>query len=115
VRIDGRALVASDVALMMAAMKLARLRFNPTHEDSWVDLAGYAACGMDVAFKPSNEDAFKPPLRVVPEISNGGWVGDMYRCGDEEGLAEWQGRIGAKPHAAHSYGRDNGQWCDGYD
>lgn len=40
---------ATDVALMMAAMKMARLSFNPTHEDSWIDLAGYAACGMEIS------------------------------------------------------------------
>jgi hypothetical protein len=34
-----------DVAMMMADLKLARLEHTPTHEDSWVDLAGYAACG----------------------------------------------------------------------
>lgn len=49
VTIDGRQLVASDVALLMAGMKLARLRFNPNHDDSWIDLAGYAACGMETA------------------------------------------------------------------
>lgn len=42
---------ATDVALMMAGMKAARLSHNPTHEDSWVDLAGYAACGMDIALR----------------------------------------------------------------
>ena len=49
VRIDGYMVTATDVALLMAGMKLARLRHNHDHEDSWVDLAGYAACGMDVA------------------------------------------------------------------
>jgi hypothetical protein len=34
---------------MMALMKIARLATNPAHEDSWVDLAGYAACGASVA------------------------------------------------------------------
>ncbi len=42
---------AVDVAAMMAGMKLARLSFNPAHEDSWIDLAGYAACGMEIALK----------------------------------------------------------------
>ena len=34
-----------DVAIMMKLMKVARLSTNPTHVDSWVDSAGYAACG----------------------------------------------------------------------
>lgn len=40
---------ATQVAAMMALMKIARLKHNPTHEDSWVDLAGYAACGAGIA------------------------------------------------------------------
>jgi hypothetical protein len=38
-----------DVAAMMALLKLARIRHAPTKADSWVDLAGYAACGYDVS------------------------------------------------------------------
>jgi hypothetical protein len=38
-----------QVAVMMALMKIARLKFNPTHADSWVDLAGYAVCGAEVS------------------------------------------------------------------
>lgn len=34
-----------DVALMMDLMKTARLAANPTHYDSWIDKAGYSACG----------------------------------------------------------------------
>ena len=34
-----------DVAAMMALLKIARISENPQHMDSWVDLAGYAACG----------------------------------------------------------------------
>lgn len=36
------------VALMLAALKMARLLKSPEHEDSWVDLAGYAACGGEI-------------------------------------------------------------------
>lgn len=38
-----------QVALCLALLKVARLTANPTHGDSWVDLAGYAACGAEVA------------------------------------------------------------------
>lgn len=38
----------ADVAAMMALMKLARLSNNMGHRDSWVDLAGYAACGAEI-------------------------------------------------------------------
>jgi hypothetical protein len=42
---DGKPIKSHDVAAMMILMKMARLRHNPTHVDSWVDTAGYAACG----------------------------------------------------------------------
>lgn len=35
-----------DVALCMAALKLSRLCTDPDHLDSWVDLVGYARCGV---------------------------------------------------------------------
>jgi hypothetical protein len=43
----GRRLNAMDVAYMMIHMKMVRLATNPTHRDSLVDIAGYAACGAD--------------------------------------------------------------------
>lgn len=44
-----RQLTGSDVALFMIALKCARLAWSPEHEDSWIDIAGYAACGMETA------------------------------------------------------------------
>jgi Domain of unknown function (DUF6378) len=41
-------LMPHDVAVMLTLLKIARLAANPLHEDSWVDVAGYAACGADV-------------------------------------------------------------------
>lgn len=45
-----------DVAAMLALLKIARLSDNPTHMDSWVDLAGYAVCGAEVSesLEPKN-------------------------------------------------------------
>jgi hypothetical protein len=40
---------AQDVSMMMALMKIARLENDPDHHDSWVDVAGYAACGGELA------------------------------------------------------------------
>ena len=40
---------ASDVAVIMILTKLARIQHDPTHEDSWVDIAGYAACGTETS------------------------------------------------------------------
>jgi hypothetical protein len=40
---------AADVAVMMTLMKLARIKANPAHLDSWVDGCGYLACGGEIA------------------------------------------------------------------
>ena len=40
---------AEDVSSMMALLKIARISENPQHMDSWVDLAGYASCGGEIA------------------------------------------------------------------
>ena len=41
-----------DIALMMTLLKVARLSNSPDHRDSWVDIAGYAACGAEIALQP---------------------------------------------------------------
>lgn len=57
-------LEAHDVAAMMVMLKVSRIRWDPEKFDSWLDLAGYAACGWDcaaeyskrkVAFRSSQE------------------------------------------------------------
>ena len=40
---------AISVAIMCGDIKKARLENDPTHLDSWVDDAGYAACGAEIA------------------------------------------------------------------
>lgn len=45
-------LTAVDVACMMVLMKVARLEETPDHDDSWIDIAGYAACGAECAAGP---------------------------------------------------------------
>ena len=40
-----------DVAAMMSLLKIARVASSPAKEDNWVDLAGYAANGAEVAPK----------------------------------------------------------------
>lgn len=39
---------AVDVAAMMALLKIARITSCEAHEDNWIDLAGYAACGGEL-------------------------------------------------------------------
>ena len=38
---------ATDVAAMMALLKIARIAAGGGKADSWIDLAGYAACGAE--------------------------------------------------------------------
>lgn len=38
---------ANDVAMMMALLKIARIAAGSGKADSWIDLAGYAACGAE--------------------------------------------------------------------
>ena len=42
-------ITASDVAVMMALLKIARIRSNPRNSDNWVDACGYMACGGEIA------------------------------------------------------------------
>lgn len=45
----GHPVAAHDVAVMMALLKLARIKSNPAHADNWIDGAGYLACGGEIA------------------------------------------------------------------
>lgn len=49
-----------DVAMMMALLKIARIRSGNAVDDSFVDLAGYAACGGEInslnSTKENNKD-----------------------------------------------------------
>ncbi len=45
----GVTITPAKVAEMMILFKVARLGANPMHADSWIDVAGYAACGAEVA------------------------------------------------------------------
>lgn len=51
----GHDIKASEVAIMLALLKIARLKTNPKHRDSWVDLAGYAACGAECELKEQED------------------------------------------------------------
>lgn len=42
-------LTPADVAAMMIDLKLARLGANINKADNWIDAAGYAVCGVEVA------------------------------------------------------------------
>lgn len=41
----------TDVAAMLALLKIARIASGHAKEDNWIDLAGYAACGGELEAK----------------------------------------------------------------
>ena len=53
-----------DVANMMILMKMARLMNKPDHEDSWVDIAGYASNGCEIS---TNRKKLSPLAEAVDE------------------------------------------------
>jgi non-ribosomal peptide synthetase component E (peptide arylation enzyme) len=53
-----RKLQGHDVSVIMIALKLSRLMWSPEHRDSWDDIAGYAACGIETALlQKAREDS----------------------------------------------------------
>lgn len=84
---------ATDVALMMVLMKLARLQNKPDHDDSWIDIAGYAANGAEIAtYRNEVNDVFdeaffnREVLSAVPD-----WAKDEKDStkADKEILDKW--------------------------
>lgn len=43
----GRDIQPHDIAVMVGAVKLSRITWQPEKDDNWIDLAGYAACGWE--------------------------------------------------------------------
>ena len=50
---------SEDVAMMMALLKIARIRSGHGTADSFIDLAGYAACGGEIATVLDDYPEFK--------------------------------------------------------
>jgi hypothetical protein len=85
VRKDSSAPLAPwEVAIMMDLMKSARLANTPEHQDSWIDKAGYAACGADITQASAERDdgvctMFNEQTRLDTPIvvRKAGWQGWM--------------------------------------
>jgi hypothetical protein len=77
----GRPVSSCDVACMMALLKIVRAKQNPHHDDSWTDLAGYAACGAECSEKMYSTPFLKPEeLAPQPQTP----VPDPVRAGQRE-------------------------------
>ena len=53
--LDGIDVSSHDVAMMMILFKVARSASNLAHVDNYIDIAGYAACGGEIASKKKTE------------------------------------------------------------
>lgn len=58
---DGK-LNVSDMALIMIQIKISRLQQSSDHADSWIDIAGYAALGAQLAVTEPEKAATGPTL-----------------------------------------------------
>ena len=69
---------SQDVAAMMVLMKVARLMNNPTHFDSWADIAGYGICGATL---PDSQSLKKELEKIDEDISKLGeeWLRELNR------------------------------------
>ena len=63
---------ATDVAMMMALLKIARIKTGTATEDSFVDLAGYAACGAEIALS-ATVNIEKETVNDSPEAITFSW------------------------------------------
>lgn len=52
----GVEITPAQVGIMMVDLKMTRAWDTPGHADSWVDAAGYAACGGELATKVSIDE-----------------------------------------------------------
>jgi Domain of unknown function (DUF6378) len=88
VYLNGKTVISPhDVSALMILLKVARLMATPEHKNSWVDIAGYAACGYACAAKPNSvepewtgPDWLQAPPNathwmIVPEKTHGLWLG----------------------------------------
>ena len=65
-------ITAIDVAMMMALLKIARIKTGTATEDSFVDLAGYAACGGEIAHMQYLRQNGLPALQSILNDSKDG-------------------------------------------
>lgn len=69
---DGTVITAKDVALMMVLFKVGRiLTSTAVKEDSYIDAAGYIACGYECAQKEAErERRLEAAMKHISEMHN---------------------------------------------
>lgn len=63
-------LAGHEVATLMQLFKIARRLANPGHADSWIDDAGYAACGAEIALRAAAKKT-ETPFPKLEKIDRG--------------------------------------------
>lgn len=58
---------ADDVAVMMALLKIGRIKTGTATDDCFIDLAGYAACGGEIRSKTNNKNSTDVSAKVKIE------------------------------------------------
>ena len=51
----GQPIQPHDVAALMILLKMSRIAWQPDKQDSWTDIAGYAACGYETTLPATIE------------------------------------------------------------
>lgn len=70
--VPGASFTAADVAQVEICVKLSRLQNSPGHMDSWLDVAGYAACGYEcVVPEQPDERLAEEPMQPHVEHCTG--------------------------------------------
>ena len=98
----GVKLTPAKVALMLADLKLVRAWTNPAHGDNFVDLAGYAACGGEIATstKTPNEGLPFDTVKAERDAALAQALQDMARADAQEAALTELARLGQELDAA---------------
>jgi hypothetical protein len=75
----GRKVYPADVAMMMALLKIARIRANRGYGDGYVDLAGYAACGAEIMDRRPRAEGCEELVQRIKDANPA-----VYGAGKEE-------------------------------
>jgi hypothetical protein len=67
----GVSISPEQVAIMLTDLKTVRAWHNPAHADNWVDMAGYAACGGEIA-TAEKQMSFLEVLQKSDELMKAG-------------------------------------------
>lgn len=77
-----------QVSVMMVLLKVARTKARPTNDDNWVDIAGYAACGAELATKnippvDALESFWKQPPPKMDAVGRAMYEADMAKMKED--------------------------------